>query len=131
MTTTASSSTADVAHELVSLCRQGLNLDAIAKFYSPDIVSVEAAGSAEMPAEIQGIDAVTAKNKWWLENNNVHSAQANGPFIGDGDQFAVQYIYEMTFKPSGQRKSLTEMALYTVRNGKIVREQFFYNMPSA
>jgi ketosteroid isomerase-like protein len=33
--------------------------------------------------------------------------------------------------PTGQRSVLTEMALYTVKDGKIVREQFFYNVPEA
>lgn len=45
-------------------------------------------------------------------------------------QFAVYYEFETTFKPNGQRNRMTEMALYTVKDGKIVREQFFYNVPS-
>ena len=47
----------------------------------------------------------------------------NGPFIGD-DQFAVQYTWDVTFKPTGQRIKNTEMALYTVKDGKMVQEQF-------
>ena len=39
------SSTATVAEELVELCRAGRNLDAIAKLYSPKIVSIEPIGS--------------------------------------------------------------------------------------
>jgi hypothetical protein len=35
----------------------------------------------------------------------------------------------MTFKPNGQRNRMSEMALYTVKDGKVVREQFFYNVP--
>lgn len=131
MTATAPTTTASVAEELVSLCRVGKNMDAIAKLYSPDIVSVESSGSPEMPAEMRGIDAIKKKNEWWLENNEVHSADAVGPFLGNGDQFAVHYNYETTFKPTGQRMKLTEMALYTVENGKIAREHFFYNMPPA
>jgi hypothetical protein len=50
----------------------------------------------------------------------------NGPFLGD-NQFAVQYTFDATFKPTGQRSQMTEMALYTVKDGKIVKEQFFYN----
>ena len=30
-----------------------------------------------------------------------------------------------------QRSAMSEMALYTVRDGKIVREQFFYNASEA
>lgn len=130
MTATAPASTAAVAQELVTLCRTGRNLDAINQLYSSTIVSIESVGSEDMPAEMSGIEAVRRKNDWWTENNEVHSAEANGPFVGD-NQFAVHYTFETTFKPTGQRSQMTEMALYTVEDGKIVREQFFYNAPDA
>jgi ketosteroid isomerase-like protein len=126
--TATSTDTATVARELVTLCNAGRNLDAIEKFYSPDIVSTESMGSEEMPAQIHGIEAVRGKNQWWVENNEIHSAKATGPFIGDG-QFAVRFDYDTTFKPTGQRVDMTEMALYDVADGKIVREHFFYHMP--
>lgn len=128
MTATAPAATAQVAQELVALCRQGRNLDAINKLYSPRIVSIEPVGSSEMPAEMSGIDAVRGKNDWWYQNNEVHSAETNGPFVGE-NQFAVQYTWDATFKPTGQRFKMSEMALYTVKDGKIVREEFFYNVP--
>jgi len=130
MTAAAPASTTAIAQELVSLCRAGRNLDAIARLYSPKIVSIEPVGDEKMPAEMNGIDAVRGKNEWWFENNEVHSAEVSGPFVGEG-QFAVHYSYETTFKPTGQRNRMTEMALYTVKDGKIVREQFFYHMPTA
>jgi hypothetical protein len=128
MTAKAPASTAGVAQELVSLCRAGRNLEAIDKLYSPKIVSIESVGSEEMPAELSGIDAIRQKNEWWFQNNEVHKAEANGPFVGE-NQFAVQYTFDVTFKPTGQRTEMSEMALYTVKDGKIVREQFYYNMP--
>jgi len=128
MTAKAPAPTAAVAQELVSLCRAGRNLEAIDKLYSPRIVSVESVGSEEMPQEMSGIDAIRQKNQWWFENNEVHKAEANGPFVGE-NQFAVQYTFDVTFKPTGQRTEMSEMALYTVKDGKIVREQFFYNAP--
>ena len=130
MATAAPVSTTAVANELVALCRAGRNLDAIAKLYSPKIVSIEPIGNEAMPAEMTGLDAVRQKNQWWSENNEVHSSEVNGPFVG-GDQFAVQYVFDTTFKPTGKRSTATEMGLYTVKDGKIVREQFFYNAPEA
>jgi hypothetical protein len=126
MTTATTTSTAAVAEELVALCKAGRNMEAIEQFYSPDIVSVESMGNEEMPRESRGIEAIRAKNKWWVDNNVVHSAAAEGPFIGPDDKFAVYYNYDITFKPSGQRNAMEEMALYTVQDGKVVREQFFY-----
>ena len=128
MTAKAPASTAAVAQELVNLCRVGRNLEAISKLYSPKIVSIESVGSEEMPAEMTGIDAIRQKNEGWFQNNEVHKAEANGPFVGE-NQFAVQYTFDVTFKPTGQRTEMSEMALYTVKDGKIVREQFFYNAP--
>ena len=129
MATVAPASTSAVAQELVTLCRAGHNLEAIEKLYSPDIVSIEPMGDKNMPAEMTGIQAIRQKNEWWIANNQVHSADVNGPFVGE-DQFAVQYTFETTFKPTGKRQRMTEMALYTVRDGKIVREQFFYHPPT-
>jgi len=125
-TATAPNTTAAVADELVSFCRVGKNLDAINALYSPDIVSIESMESETMPREQKGIDAIIAKNQWWGENNEVHSAEVDGPFVGNDDKFAVHYNYDVTFKPSGKRNNMEEMALYTVKDGKIVREQFFY-----
>ena len=125
MTTATPTATAAVAEELVAFCRAGRNVDAINTLYSPDIVSVESMGNEQMPREMKGIDAIRQKNKWWGENNEVHSSVVDGPFVGE-DKFAVYYNYDITFKPTGQRTPMEEMALYTVKDGKVVREQFFY-----
>ena len=126
MTTAAPTATAAIAEELVSFCRTGRNMDAINTLYSPDIVSVESMGNEQMAREMKGIDAIRQKNKWWSDNNEVHSAEVAGPFVGEG-QFAVYYKFNSTFKPTGQRQDMEEMALYSVKDGKIAREQFFYN----
>jgi ketosteroid isomerase-like protein len=126
MTAKAAASTATVAQELVALCREGRNLDAVNQLYSSRIVSIESSGTPEMPAEMSGIEAIREKHEWWDANNEVHSVEVNGPFLGE-DQFAVQFTWDATFKPTGQRSTMSEMALYTVRDGKIVREEFYYN----
>ncbi|HJP86588.1 MAG TPA: nuclear transport factor 2 family protein [Gemmatimonadaceae bacterium] len=126
MTTAAPASTAAVAEELVSFCRSGRNLDAINQLYASDIVSIESMGNEQMPREMKGIDAIMQKNKWWSDNNTVHSASVEGPFIADNDKFAVYYNFDVTSKQNGQRNQMEEMALYTVKDGKVVREQFFY-----
>jgi hypothetical protein len=130
MATAAPASTATIAEELVELCRAGRNLDAIKKLYSPKIVSVESVGSETMPAEMTGLEAVRGKNEWWYANNEIHSNTVRGPFVGD-QQFVVQYDWDVTFKPTGQRSAMTELALYTVKDGKIVHERFYYHMPEA
>jgi hypothetical protein len=122
--------TKQVGDKLVEYCRNGLNLDAIASLYDKNIVSVEAMGTPDSPAEVRGVDQVVAKNKWWYENNEVHHAVADGPFP-NGDRFAVIFRYETTPKAGerkGQRGKFEEVAVYTVKNGKIVKEEFFYTV---
>ena len=124
MPTAAPAATESVARELVSLCRAGRNLDALSKLYSPDIVSTEASDFQGMPARMTGIAAIRQKNEWWYENFNVHSSEAEGPFV-HGDQFAVKYTFDITEKKTGKRSKDSEVAIYTVRNAKIVEERFF------
>ena len=124
------SDTRAVGKKLVDYCRDGLNLDAISSLYSPDIVSVEAVGTEMVPAETRGIENVVEKNKWWFSMNEIHHASAEGPFPHQ-DRFAVVYHYETSAKEGprkGQRVKFDEVAVYTVKNGKIVREEFFYDM---
>lgn len=117
----------EIADELVALCKQGKNMEAIEKLYSSDIVSVEASASPGMDQTQTGIEAIKGKNKWWVDNHEVHGGEVNGPFP-NGDRFIVHFKFEVTPKQTGQRMSLEEMGLYTVKNGKIVKEEFFYSM---
>jgi len=119
-------STAAIANDLVNLCREGKHMEAISKYYSAEIMSVESAGAPGMPAEMKGFEAIKGKNQWWLDNHEVHESTVNGPFVGE-TQFAAEFDFDVTHKPSGKRMKMTEMALYTVKDGKIVHEHFFYN----
>jgi hypothetical protein len=49
-----------------------------------------------------------------------------GPWT-HGDRIVVGFQYDVTNKPSRKRMKMDEVGLYTVRNGKIVREEFFYD----
>lgn len=126
MPRTTTPTTSEVARELVSLCRDGRNLEAIDSFYANDVISIESVGDDTMPAKMQGIDAVRGKNQWWMDNHELHGQTVEGPYLGDG-QFAVHYTFDVTNKTSGERVNMSEMALYTVKDGKVVAEQFFYN----
>jgi ketosteroid isomerase-like protein len=117
--------TLEVGNKLVELCKQGKNAEVMDTLYAPDIVSVEAAAMKDFPAETRGREGVLAKGKWWNDNHTVHSATCEGPWP-NGDRFIVRFSYDVTNKPSSKRFRMDETALYTVKNGKIVREEFFY-----
>ncbi len=119
----------EIGVKLVDGCKKGENLQVIEKHYDEDVVSVEAAEMGEMTREVQGKNKVVAKNNWWFENNEVHAADAEGPFLHGEDQFAVIFEAEITPKvgpAAGNRVGMKEIGVFTVKNDKIVREEFFY-----
>jgi hypothetical protein len=119
-------STHKVAHELVKLCSEGKFLEAMA-LYSPDIVSMEAGAPPGGSREAKGLEAVKAKGEWWQANHEVHSVKVEGPLVA-GSHFAVTFKMDFTFKPTSKRTEMEEIAIYKVVDGKIVYEEFFYNM---
>jgi hypothetical protein len=79
---------------------------------------------------MKGVDAIRGKGEWWFANNEIQRSDARGPYP-NGERFAVVFDFEFTAKEgptAGQRVKMEEVALYTVENGKIVREEFFYSM---
>ncbi len=117
--------TLEVGNKLVALCREGKDSQVLETLYDKDIVTVEAMDMPGMPREQKGLQACHGKAKWWSDNNEVHSVKAEGPFP-NGDRFAVRFTYDITRKADKQRTKMDEIALYTVKDGKIVREEFFY-----
>ena len=117
----------EIGTQLVSLVRAGKGTEAIETLYAPDIVSVEAMAPPGGNPEQTGIAACLAKSKHWRDLNEIHAATAEGPFP-HGDRFAVFLSYEITPRASGKRTTMREVALYTVKHDKIVREEFFYQM---
>jgi hypothetical protein len=115
--------TEQVAQKVVELVRKQAWHEALDTLYDKDIVSIEARASEGDSPEKRGIDQVRGKTDWWLENMQIHSFEANGPFVAH-DRFVVQYDADVTDKNSKKRMQLSEVAVYTVKNGKIVREEF-------
>jgi hypothetical protein len=119
--------TQDVANSVVKLCSEGKFQEAMETLYSPDIVSMEAGAPPGQSREAKGIAAVAAKGQWWAENHDVHSCTVEGPLVA-GSHFSLVFKLDVTFKPQAKRFVMEEVAVYKVADGKIVYEEFFYNM---
>jgi len=119
--------TREVADTLVKLCSEGKFLEATKTLYSPDIVSMEASAPPGGSREAKGLAAVIAKAEWWGANHEMHSETVEGPLVA-GSHFAVVFKLDVTFKPQNKRFQMEEIAVYKVADGKIVYEEFFYNM---
>jgi ketosteroid isomerase-like protein len=119
--------TKEVADILVKHCSEGKFEEAMKALYSKDIVSMEAGAPPGQSRESKGIEAVKAKGEWWVSNHEVHSVKVEGPLVA-GSHFAVVFKLDITFKPESRRFTMEEVAVYKVADGKIVYEEFFYNM---
>lgn len=120
-------STIEIAKKYFALVNENRHEEILKTLFSPDIVSVEAGGPPGMDRTAKGIDAIAAKSTWWRENHIVHKTEHFGPYPHD-DRFAVRFVYDITNKPSGKRMTMDEVGLFTVKDGKIVKEEFFYMM---
>ena len=117
--------TTAVAQSFTTLCKDGKFEEAGKQFWSPDIVSVEAFSPNGGDLAARGIDAVNAKGEWWYSAHDIHGVDVAGPYV-NGDQFILRFKMDVTNKDSGQRMQMDEDGLYTVRDGRIVEERFFY-----
>ncbi|SRR6266480_6823678 len=115
--------TLEVAMRLVDDCRNGQWMKAIDLLYANDIVSVEAQVGENTLAQMRGIDQVRGKTEWFEKNFEVHSAKVSGPFVAR-DTFVVQFDLDTTEKTSGKRMPMSEVGIYTVKDGKVAREEF-------
>jgi hypothetical protein len=116
----------EIATKLVQMCNDGKLEEAAQELYAKNIVSIEGGPMGDIPARIEGLEGVMEKGAWWSANHEVHGMQATGPFIGHrSDQFAVKFDLDVTPK-GGERMQMSEVALYTTKDGKIVQEEFLY-----
>src|SRR5262249_20727995 len=103
--------------------RNGEWMKAVDDLYAKDIVSVEPRAMENMPAEMRGLDQVRGKTEWWENNFEVHSYKVGGPFVAR-DTFVVQFDVDVTEKASKERMQMSEIGIYTVKDGKVAREEF-------
>jgi ketosteroid isomerase-like protein len=115
--------TQEIAEAFAALCKAGKFEEAGERFWAEDVVSIEPM-AGEM-AVLRGKAAVQGKGAWWYANHDIHATETEGPFV-NGDQFALQFHIDVTQKANGQRMQMEEVGLYTVRDGRVVEEKFYF-----
>jgi len=115
----------ELANELVAGCREGRARENLQKLYAENAVSMEAADFGN-GREVHGLAGIDAKHQWWDDNHTMTGGSVEGPFPHGDDRFAVIFTAEGTTKADGKAFSMNEVAVYHVKDGKIVREEFFY-----
>lgn len=118
--------TEEIANQLYGFIKKGEEELAQEALYAEDIVSIEPQGSPN--EKVKGIEAVKKKKKEFSETiEKIHSSNVSGPIVSN-DHFAISMGMDVSFK-DGNRIQLSEICLYKVNKGKIVEEQFFFEIP--
>ena len=116
--------TKDVANRLYELFQENKWMEAQQELFSDDAESVEPKDSPGLQS-VKGIDAIRKKGE---DFNNmveeVHGGWVSEPIVA-GKYIAVAMGMDCTYKGMGRQK-MDEIVLYEVKDGKIVKEQFFY-----
>lgn len=120
VTTGKGATVAEIGKDLVALFNAGKADEPGPKWWSKDIVSIESGGMAW-----HGRKAVDAKNAWWSSQYQVLGGSADGPYLGSTG-FAVRFDIEVKENATGKVTRMTEIGVYTVKNGKITVEEFMY-----
>ena len=115
----------EVAQKLVQLSREGNIQACYDQLYSDEILSIEPE-TFDGIQKAKGLEAVMLKLKEVAVSvEKVHSTEIGDPIVA-GNHFALRWKVVMTNKNANEKSIVDEIAVFEVKNDKIVQEQFFY-----
>jgi hypothetical protein len=116
--------TNQIANRLVELCRQGQFETAQKELFAKDAMSIEPNASPAFDKETKGLNAIMEKGKKW-ENmvESMNKLEVSEPMVAS-NSFACTMHMDVTMK-NKEHWDMTELCTYTIKDGKIVVEQFF------
>jgi ketosteroid isomerase-like protein len=114
-------STLDNVEELIALARQGKFLEAIERFYAEDATMQE-----NLDPPRVGLTALLENERNVLAAiPDIHVERVES-FLVNGDRAAINWVFAYTDR-KGRKVQLDEVAYQEWRDGKIVRERFYYD----
>ncbi len=116
--------TQEIADKLVAYCKKADWEGAHSELYAQDAVSVEPAAMGPFEKETKGLDAIREKGKKYdamIEEQ--FGVEISEPIVA-GDSIAFKLAMDVKMKGQ-ERMSTPELCVYNVKDGKIVREEFF------
>lgn len=115
--------TQQIADRLVELCRKGQNALAQVELYDDNIVSIESEFSRYR--KTKGIHKVQRKTAMFFERSKtIHKYELTDPLVVD-DHFCFKMKIDVDLRGIG-RVQLEELCMYHTKDGKIIREEFYY-----
>lgn len=116
--------TKDIANKLVNYCRKGDWSGAHNELYADDAVSIEPFSTPDFEKETKGLKAIKEKGDKFTEMvEKMHNLEISEPLVA-GNSIAFVMKMDATMKGKG-RMAYPELCVYQVKDGKIVKEEFF------
>jgi ketosteroid isomerase-like protein len=116
--------TQEVANRFNELAQKGDWMKIQEELFADNAASIEPANSPGLQS-VEGKEAIKQKgDQFQAMVEEMHGGYTSEPVVG-GNHFAVAMGMDATMKGAGRTK-MDEIAVYEVKDGKIVKEQFFY-----
>ena len=116
--------TQEIANRMYELFKENKWAEAQQELFSDDAESIEPPGSPGLQS-VKGKDAIKKKGDDFSNMiEEVHGGYTGEPIVA-GNYIALAMGFDATMKGMGRQK-MDEIAVYEVKDGKIVKEQFFY-----
>ncbi|QEC45705.1 nuclear transport factor 2 family protein [Pseudobacter ginsenosidimutans] len=116
--------TKEIATKLANYCREGQWEPAQKEFYAEDVISIEPYATDDFEKETRGLKNILAKGeKFQNMVEEMHSLEVGEPIVAE-NSFAFVMTMDVTMKGKGRMK-MPELCVYTLRDGKVISEQFF------
>jgi hypothetical protein len=118
--------TQEVANRFNELAQTGQWDQIQAELFADNAVSIEPPHAAAMGmSNAEGMEAIKKKGEAFNSMvEEVHGGYSSTPVVA-GNHFSVGMGMDVTMKGMGRSKK-DEIAVYEVKDGKIVKEQFFF-----
>lgn len=112
-----------IASDFTALLRAGEFLAAGERYWASDVSSL-------IPTDAEtaaiGIAAVRARTEHRARSHRIEELSIDGPFV-TGNQFALFLDMLMIDRVSGTATPFSEIAVFTVRDARIIEERFFHD----
>jgi len=113
----------EIANKLVGLLREGQFEAVYDGLFHPDAEHIEP--QSEHFAHVKGVTAIKAKDAAMGEHLAGIESMKVGDAIVASKHIALPYKLTALLK-DGNKMAMDEIILYTIADGKIIKEEFFY-----
>lgn len=116
----------EIGRAFVQAMQDRRGLENVDEMYAENAESVEAVVPPGRYVRVtSGREAIKAKREDWLKTHDLLNLSADGPYVHPPNRFGVRFEAEVVQKDTGKLMKLREIAIYSIEEGRIVREEFY------